>query len=125
MAVAVLLLTLGAAPALLVAFALLWGVGSGLGPALEPLLVGRAFGRRHYAVLYGTMDGVDTVASIPGPWLGGLLFDVTGSYAPVLLLYGATFLVGAAAFALLARLTAQGASPGVVHAARPEALVSS
>jgi sugar phosphate permease len=124
MAVAVLLLTLGTAPSLLVVFALLWGVGSGLGPALEPLLVGRAFGRRHYAVLYGTMDGVDTVISIPGPWLGGLLFDLTGSYAPVLLLYGATFLVGAVAFALLARLTAQGASPAVVHAARPEALVS-
>jgi hypothetical protein len=75
-------------------------------------------------VLYGTMDGVDTVVSIPGPWLGGLLFDLTGSYAPVLLLYGAAFLVGAAAFALLARLTAQGASPRVVPAARPEALVS-
>jgi MFS family permease len=107
MAAAVLLLLLGTVPPALVAFALLWGVGSGIGPALEPLLVGRAFGRRHYAVLYGTMDGVDTVVSIPGPWLGGLLFDASGTYAPVLLLYGATFLAGAAAFAWLARLTAR------------------
>jgi MFS family permease len=124
MAAAVLLLTLGASPPVLVGFALLWGIGSGIGPALEPLLVGRAFGRRHYAVLYGTMDGVDTVVSIPGPWLGGLLLDLSGSYTPVLLLYGAAFLGGAAGFAALARLTARQESPRCAVAARTEALVS-
>jgi sugar phosphate permease len=125
MAAAVLLLTLGASLPVLVGFALLWGVGSGIGPALEPLLVGRAFGRRHYAVLYGTMDGVDTVVSIPGPWLGGLLFDLSGSYTPVLLLYGAAFLAGAGGFAMLARLTARQERPRVVAGVRPEALASS
>ncbi|HEY3108407.1 MAG TPA: MFS transporter [Chloroflexota bacterium] len=124
MAAAVLLLTLGASPPLLVVFALLWGVGSGIGPALEPLLVGRAFGRKHYAVLYGTMDGVDTVVSIPGPWLGGVLFDLSGTYTPVLLLYGVAFLAGAAGFALLARLTVQHENPQLVAGARPQALVS-
>jgi hypothetical protein len=42
MAAAVLLLTLGVSLPLLVVFALLWGVGDGIGPALESLLVGRA-----------------------------------------------------------------------------------
>ena len=84
-------------------FVVLWGVGSGLGPALEPMLVGRLFGRKHYASVYGAMDGVDTVVSIPGPWLGGVVFDLFGSYLPVLLLYAAAFLVGGVSFGLLPR----------------------
>ncbi|HEV8635878.1 MAG TPA: MFS transporter, partial [Chloroflexota bacterium] len=58
MAAAVLLLTAGVSSPLLAAFVLLWGIGSGIGPALEPLLVGRVFGRARYASVYGTMDGV-------------------------------------------------------------------
>lgn len=86
------------------AFILLWGLGSGLGPALEPMLVGRLFGREHYASVYGVMDGVDTVVSIPGPWLGGVLLDMSGSYLPVLVVYAAAFVAGATGFALLPRL---------------------
>jgi sugar phosphate permease len=110
MAAAVLLLTVGLGAPLLAAFVLLWGVGSGIGPALEPLLVSRVFGRKQYATVYGAMDGVDTVVSIPGPWIGGLLLDTTGSYAPVLVLYGAVFLIGAASFGWLARIASRGAA---------------
>jgi MFS family permease len=107
MAAAVLLLIAGVSTPVLTAFVLLWGIGSGIGPALEPLLVGRAFGRHRYASVYGAVEGIDTVASIPGPWIGGLLFDQAGSYTPVLVLYGLTFVAGAAAFGWLARTLAR------------------
>jgi predicted MFS family arabinose efflux permease len=103
MATALLVLATGLSVPRLVAFAVLWGVGSGLGPALEPMLVVRLFGRRHYAPVYGTMDGVDTVVSIPGPWLGALVYSLGGSYQPVLLLYAGAFVVGGLSFGLLAR----------------------
>jgi sugar phosphate permease len=104
MALALFTLGAGTSAPLLGAFVLLWGIGSGIGPALEPILVSRLFGRKHYGTVYGILDGADTLVSIPGPYLGGLLFDLTGTYGPVLGLYGGAFLVGAGAFAVIARL---------------------
>jgi MFS family permease len=103
MALALAVLATGTALPEMSVFVVLWGVGSGLGPALEPMLVGRLFGRKHYASVYGAMDGIDTVVSIPGPWLGGIVLDLFGSYAPVLLVYAVAFLVGAVSFGLLPR----------------------
>ena len=135
MALALAVLATGTALPAMGVFVVLWGVGSGLGPALEPMLVGRLFGRKHYASVYGAMDGVDTVVSIPGPWLGGVVFDLFGSYLPVLLLYAAAFLVGGVSFGLLPRFvprrsattTDGGTQPGLPLPAHPRpasALVS-
>jgi MFS family permease len=103
MALALGVLATGTSLPAMGAFVLLWGIGSGIGPALEPMLVGRLFGRKHYAPVYGVMDGLDTVVSIPGPWLGGVLLDLSGSYLPVLGLYALAFVLGGAGFALLPR----------------------
>jgi sugar phosphate permease len=102
MAVALTLVAAGTTVLYLLAFALFWGVGSGFGPLLEPMLVGRMFGHQKYASIYGTIDGVDTVVAIGGPWLGGLLFDASHSYIPVLALYAGLFLVSAASFTAVA-----------------------
>jgi sugar phosphate permease len=104
MALALIVLATGTALPALGAFVVLWGIGSGIGPALEPMLVGRLFGRKHYASVYGALDGVDTVVSIPGPWLGGLAFDLYGSYLPVLGLYVVAFLLGGLSFGFLPRV---------------------
>ncbi len=108
MAIALMVLALGTSVPLLAVFALLWGVGSGIGPLLEPMLVSRLFGRTHYAAVYGAVDGVDTVVAISGPWLGGLVFDLSGSYTPVLLVYSTAFLIGGSGFLLLTRLVSRG-----------------
>ena len=113
LAVAVLLLMAAALCTLLISsslgailfFAVLWGIGSGIGPLLEPMLVGRLFGRKNYATAYGALDGVDVTVAIAGPWIGGLLFDLTGAYTAGLALYGIAFLAGSAAFAILVRET--------------------
>ncbi|MGH2354477.1 MAG: MFS transporter [Chloroflexota bacterium] len=124
MALALLVLSLGTSAPLLAAFVLLWGIGSGVGPALEPILVGRLFGRKHYGTVYGILDGMDTTVSIPGPYLGGLIFDLTGTYRPVLGLYALAFTAGAAGFLLIARLAAGGAPQQAPPAARQPAPVA-
>jgi predicted MFS family arabinose efflux permease len=103
MAVALGILATGTSMVSVPLFVVLWGVGSGLGPALEPLLVSRFFGRRHYASVYGALDGIETAVSFPGPWLGGVAYDVGHSYVPALALYAAALVVGAATFGLLPR----------------------
>lgn len=99
MASALVVAASGTAHGQLFQFVILWGVGSGIGPLLEPMLVSRLFGRRHYASIYGAVDGVDTVVAIIGPWAGGLIFDASDSYVPVLLFYSGIFVGGAVAFA--------------------------
>jgi predicted MFS family arabinose efflux permease len=103
MAAALGILTTGIGTVGLLLFVLFWGVGSGLGPALEPLFVSRYFDRRHYASVYGALDGIETAVSFPGPWLGGLGYDLGQSYVPALALYGGALAVGAVTFGFLPR----------------------
>lgn len=43
-------------------------------------IVGQVFGMRHVAVLYGVTFFSHQLGSFTGVWLGGRLFDATGSY---------------------------------------------
>jgi MFS family permease len=118
MAAALALIAMGVTVVYLLAFVLFWGIGSGFGPLLEPMLVTRMFGREKYASVYGAIDGVDTIVAISGPWIGGLLFDASHSYIPVLVLYAGLFVAGAVAFLGVAAVV-QGAK---VRSAEPAAL---
>jgi hypothetical protein len=102
MAVALLALAFGASVPALTVFVLLWSLGNAIAPPLEPLLLPRLFGRTHYASLYGVMDGAIVLTSIPGPWLGGFLFEHFGSYTPVLALYAVALAGGGASLSLVA-----------------------
>jgi OFA family oxalate/formate antiporter-like MFS transporter len=103
MVMALLLLATGGSIPALTGFVLLWGVGSGVCPTLEPILAGRIFGRKQYATVYGAVEGVGIFVAIPGPWLGGLLGEMTGASAPVIFLYSTVLLLAALSFTLLAR----------------------
>ena len=46
-------------------------------------LVGQIFGVRYVSTLFGIVFLSHQVGSFLGVWLGGYLFDLTGSYAPV------------------------------------------
>lgn len=54
-------------------------------------LVAKVFGVRHLGTLFGVVFLSHQVGSFLGAWLGGLVFDLTGSFA---LLWGATALAG-------------------------------
>jgi predicted MFS family arabinose efflux permease len=60
-------------------------------------IVGRVFGMTNFNTLYGVAFLSHQVGSFVGAWMGGLVFDRTGSYGVA---WGALIAIGAAAFAL-------------------------
>jgi len=125
MVLALLLLASGGSIPALTGFVLLWGIGSGICPALEPILTGRIFGRKQYATVYGAVEGIGILVAIPAPWLGGMISDATDTSAPVILLYSTVLLISAASFTLLTRrlpkrATATPAEPVPAAPAVPE-----
>ena len=98
----VLALWVGAASpvfALVVAISL----GFSLGAEVDVIgyLVGRYFGLRRYGQIYGYMFAVFTIGTGVGPFLMGLSFDATHSYAAALGLFGAMLVVSSVMISLL------------------------
>jgi len=60
-------------------------------------IVGRVFGLAHFNTLYGVVFFSHQVGSFFGAWMGGVVFDLTGSYNVA---WGALIAVGAIAFLL-------------------------
>ncbi len=100
--VTVLLLDSGTAG--IAVFIVFWVVGSGGGPLLEPLLLTRAFGLAHFGAILGAFIVVETIGFIISPALAGVIFDSTGSYNWVLVMFLGAFAASFALFYLAARL---------------------
>jgi MFS family permease len=61
-------------------FALAYGLGwGGMGPTFAAL-AGETFGLRKIGAILGAMDAGFNAGAAMGPFLGGLIFDVSGSY---------------------------------------------
>ena len=63
------------------------GVGYGLSSLATPLLLLTWFGRRRNLDLMSIMCLVSTLAAV-GPWLGGLVKDQSGAFAPAFAVFG-------------------------------------
>lgn len=84
-------------PTSVIVFAIVMGI-AWLGTVpLTSGLVGKVFGMRHLGTLFGVCFLDHQVGSFLGAWLGGHLFDVTGSYSIV---WTATAIAGLVAAAL-------------------------
>jgi predicted MFS family arabinose efflux permease len=80
------------------AFGLMW-----LGTVpLTSGLVGQIFGPRYLATLFGLVMLSHQVGAFFGAWLGGLAFDLAGSYTSVWILAAALGVVAAALHAPIA-----------------------
>jgi sugar phosphate permease len=99
----VALLINSAAPGITI-FLMLWIVGSGGGPLLEPLLLTRSFGLRHFATILGTLGVVETIGIVASPTLTGVIFDTTGSYDLALVMLTAAFVTAFVLFYFASRL---------------------
>ena len=89
-------------PALLALLGFAFGVGFGGGsPELTTITV-EMFGLRSLGVLMGTMMALMGILGAGGPLLGGLMFDLTGSYAPAYLV-GAGLLLGSTGLVVFLR----------------------
>jgi len=85
-------------------FMVLWIIGSGGGPLLEPLLLTRAFGLAHFGTILGMLGLVETIGIISSPTLIGAIFDATGSYDWALVLLMGAFLSALTLFFFASRL---------------------
>lgn len=80
-----------------IAFAAAMGVlWLGVVPLVSGLIV-RLFGLSHFNTLFGIVFFSHQLGAFTGSWLGGLSFDMTGSYGPA---WGAMVAIGAGAFLL-------------------------
>ena len=100
----VLLLVSGGSLWGIVLFLIAFMIGSGGGPMLEPLLLTRAFGVRHFASILGMVVAVETMGEIISPVAAGAIFDSTGEYDWALVMFSLAFLVSVLLFMLAVRL---------------------
>ena len=63
-------------------------LGYGLAP-IYGAVASDLFSGPRFGTIFGTLSLGAGLGAAAGPWLGGLLFDVTGSYAPAFVLAGA------------------------------------
>ena len=83
------LIALAPSPALAYGYAVLLGLGYSVTAPLMPAVISDLFRGRHFGAIFGTLHVANALGGSIGPWVGGRIFDVTGSYR-------AAFLVGAA-----------------------------
>jgi sugar phosphate permease len=81
---------------LLYAFAVLFGYGGGLATPVTYAASADIFHGRHFGTVGGLLLGGMGVGSVLGPWLGGYLFDISGSYK-----YAFAFCIVSLAFSTL------------------------
>ena len=99
--VGIALLLSGAAGVAPFAGTVLCGLGIGAEIDLMAFFVGRYFGLRAFAAIYGLMFATFAVGSGLGSYLMGACFDLAGSYRPMLVAFVAVLI---AACLLIARL---------------------
>ena len=66
-------------------YSLLAGFGHGGITILTVALISESFGTRRYASIHGVMQTFSVLGGVAGPFAGGLVFDVVGSYRPAFL----------------------------------------
>ena len=96
----------------IIVFLVFWIVGSGGGSLMEPLLISRSFGLAHFATILGALTVVETLGFVAGPTVAGVIFDSTGSYDWVLVMFLGTFGASFALFYLATRLSQPAHSSG-------------
>jgi MFS family permease len=105
-ALALLVLETSPRPVWLLVYALLFGLGFG---ARGPIITSMAtdlFGGRRFGAIYGLMNTGNGLGSAVGPWFGGVVHDVSGSYRAAFLASVAFSVMGASCFWLARRRAA-------------------
>ena len=82
----------------LVAYALLFGLGFGARGPIITAMASDLFGGRRFGVIYGALSVGNGIGGAIGPWFGGVVHDVMGSYRVVFLTSVVFCAVGSACF---------------------------
>ena len=84
--------------AALYAYALFFGLGFGARGPIITAIASQLFGGRRFGVIYGILSVGNGVGGAVGPWFGGAVHDLTGSYRFAFLIAVGFCAVGAACF---------------------------
>lgn len=87
----------------LVAYALVFGLGFGARGPIITAMASDLFGGRRFGVIYGALSIGNGIGGAIGPWFGGVVHDMTGSYRVVFLSSVAFCACGSACFWLARR----------------------
>jgi predicted MFS family arabinose efflux permease len=79
-------LLISKAPILIWVAAILFGIGNGGSIPLIPAIMGERVNIEQLSTAIGVATMAAMMGTALGPWLGGLIFDVSGGYMPALLL---------------------------------------
>jgi hypothetical protein len=99
----VLLLSMPNSMAAAVAAVLILGVSMGAELDAVAYLTTRHFGLRSFGVLFGTIGGLQAMATSLGPMIANHIYDVTAKYVLAIWLFIPTCLLGAGLFLSLGR----------------------
>ena len=86
----------------LVAYAVIFGLGFGARGPIITAMAGDLFGGRHFGVIYGALSVSNGLGAALGPWIAGLMHDLTGSYRLAFLFSVVCSVMGSACFWLAA-----------------------
>jgi len=87
----------------LIAYALLFGLGFGARGPIITAMASDLFGGRRFGVIYGALNVGNGLGGAIGPWYGGVVYDVMGSYRVVFLSSVGFCALGATCFWLARR----------------------
>ncbi len=85
-------------PAALYGYAILFGLGFGARGPIITAMASHLFHGRRFGVIYGILSVGSGVGGAVGPWFGGAIHDLTGSYRAAFLIAVAFCAAGAACF---------------------------
>lgn len=88
-------------------FAVLFGAGVGMSTLMRPAILGRWYGAANYGRISSVLAMGLTVTGVVAPFGAGVLYDIGGSYAPVLWIAVALASASVVAALVLARVTAR------------------
>jgi MFS family permease len=98
----------------LVVFALFFGLGFGARGPIITAMASEWFGGRHFGAIYGVLNLGNGLGAALGPWFGGVVHDLTGSYRLAFLTAMACCAIGATCFWLARRPRLDGREVGVL-----------
>jgi predicted MFS family arabinose efflux permease len=85
------------------AFAAYYGIVNGTTLTLNSMIFATYFGRRSLGKIRGVASPIQLVFNATGPFLGGLTYDLTGSYSIAFLGFAALYVLGALSMLLVTR----------------------
>ncbi len=104
---------------LAVAFAVLFGLGTGGWTVSQMIMVPNYFGRLHAGAIKGFISPIEGLVGISGPLIAAFIYDTTKSYDAAFIGAAAAFAIGAGAFFLARPLQAPVGPPAPVGPAAP------